>query len=191
MSVDSRLAVPGGYAIHGHAIVSADDIITDAAGRTPRTLRNSADWRRFQAALDAAAVTVLGRRGHELHGNASGRPRIVVTGSVAGLEAQAETVFWNPAGADLAEALTVAVPGGGTVAVVGGRRVFDLFLLAGYDEFHLARAEEVTIGEGERLFSSLGPQTRAEDALVSAGLRPTKTKMLDPAAGVTITVFRK
>ena len=41
--------------IVGHAIVSADGMIADRHHRTPPELRNDADWRRFQAALDAAA----------------------------------------------------------------------------------------------------------------------------------------
>ena len=38
--------------IIGHAIVSADGMIADRNRRMPAALRNDADWRRFQAALD-------------------------------------------------------------------------------------------------------------------------------------------
>jgi len=51
------------WPIVGFAIVSADDRIADAGGAMPDALRNEADWQRFQAELDASALTVLGRLG--------------------------------------------------------------------------------------------------------------------------------
>ena len=184
--------VPPGYFVHGHAIVSRDDRFADASGRTPPSLRNAADWRRFQAALDGAAVAVLGRLGHELHPNAAPdrRRRIVVSASVDGLERRADAWWWNPVRCPLEAVLREAAPGGGTVAVPGGQRVFDLFLAIGYDQFDLARAEQVTLGEGRTLFSILGPDLSADDALRGAGLSPHGPEMLDPQAHVTLTIWR-
>ena len=71
--------------IIGHAIVSADGAIADRQRRMPPELRNDNDWTRFQAALDASVLVVLGRLGHEAHPN-PGRRRLVVTGAARGLE---------------------------------------------------------------------------------------------------------
>ena len=49
--------------IHGYAIVSEDDRITDGSGATPEVLRNQADWAYFQRELDRADLVVLGRIG--------------------------------------------------------------------------------------------------------------------------------
>ena len=45
----------------GHAIVSDDDRIADAAGSFPDALRNRSDWTHFQAQLDRADLVLLGR----------------------------------------------------------------------------------------------------------------------------------
>ncbi len=139
----------GPWRIHGHAIVSADDKIAAADGLTPPALRNQADWRRFQQALDRAAVTVLGRLGHQANPNVKGRNRLVLSSSVDGVERRADTWWWNPADVPLEAALRQAAPGGGIVAVPGGRRVFDLFLDLGFDAFHLARAAAVRLPDGK------------------------------------------
>lgn len=175
----------------GHAIVSADDRIADATGATPPALRNEADWNRFQAALDSAAVTVLGHLGHEANPNPKGRNRLVLSSSAAGVERRADAWWWNPAQASLADALALAAPTGGVVAVPGGRRVFDLFLGIGFDEFHLARAARVELADGIPLFSTIGPGRTAADVLVAHGLRPGTSETLDPAAGVSLTVWRR
>lgn len=191
MSVTVRHEVPDGYAVHGHAIVSADDFIAGPDGLTPPELRNGADWQRFQAALDAAAVTVLGRLGHEANPNEKLRRRLVLTSRVDGLEASDGCYWWNPSGMGLAEALVVVAPTGGIVAVPGGRRVFDLFLGIGYDAFHLARAEPVVLGTGTTLFFGLGPGRTATDRLAGAGLVADPAEPLDAAAGVTLSVWRR
>jgi hypothetical protein len=191
MPVALRHAVPEGYAVHGHAIVSADDFIAGPDGLTPPELRNAADWQRFQAALDAAVVTVLGRVGHEANPNERRRRRLVLTSRVAALEPGEHCHFWNPAGLPLAAALAAVAPGGGIIAVPGGQPVFDLFLAIGYDAFHLARAETVRLGTGTMLFSGLGPGLTATDRLAGAGLSAQAALTLDPAAGVTLVVWRR
>jgi len=179
------------YAIHGHAIVSSDDRIADADGRTPPSLRNEADWRRFQAALDQAVVTVLGRLGHEANPNAKGRNRLVLSSSARGLERHAGAWWWNPADVTLAEALLRASPAGGIVAVPGGMRVFDWFLAAGYDAFHLARAGRVKLPDGIPVFTAVRDGSSADRVLAAHGLRPEDTAMLDADAGVSLTVWRR
>ena len=64
--------------VEGHAIVSVDGMIAAADGSMPPALRNEADWRIFQAALDAAVLVVLGRLGHERNPN-PGRKRLVLS----------------------------------------------------------------------------------------------------------------
>ena len=179
-----------GYPIHGHAIVSADDRIADAAGATPPALRNEDDWVRFQAALDAAAVTVLGRLGHEANPNFRRRNRLVLSSGTRGVERRADAWWWNPAEAPLAEALARAAPGGGIVAVPGGRRVFDLFLAVGYDEFHLARAERVHLPGGVPIFTAV-LSGRTAEAILAERLTAGPAEPIDRQAGVSLTVWRR
>ncbi len=181
----------GGWRIHGHAIVSADDKIAGRDGLTPPSLRNQADWRRFQQALDQAAVTVLGRRGHEANANPKGRNRLVLSSSAHGVERRADAWWWNPAGASLEDALALAAPAGGIVAVPGGRQVFDLFLGAGFDEFHLARAASVRIPDGIPIFSKIAEGLSAEALLAAHGLVGDDTEVLDSAANVTLARWRR
>jgi hypothetical protein len=180
-----------GYDLHGHAIVSADDRIADRSGLTPEALRNEADWSRFQAALDQACVTILGRRGHEVNPNIKGRNRLVLSSSAEGIERRDDGWWWNPAKVPLGDALAEAAPSGGIVVVPGGRRVFDLFLSVGFDAFHLARAPGVRFPEGVPLFSEIGPGSSAAQILTAHGLVADPTEMLDPAAAVEMTVWRR
>ncbi len=182
--------MPGRWRIEGHAIVSDDDRIADAGGGTPAALRNPADWARFQAALDGAAVVALGRLGHEANPNRHHRNRLVLSSSARGVERRDEAWWWNPADAPLAGALAAAAPAGGIVAVPGGRRVFDLFLEAGYAAFHLARAAGVRIDAGPTVFSACTTGRSAEAVLAAAGLQADETEILDAAAGVSVTIWR-
>ena len=181
----------GRYVIHGHAIVSADDRIADRNGVTPASLRNATDWERFQASLDLAAVTVLGRLGHEANPNVKGRSRLVLSSSAKGIERRADAFWWNPAEALLDDALALAAPGGGIVAVPGGRRVFDHVLLGiGFHEFHLSRATRVAIPDGIPIFSEVLAGRTAADILAAHGLVAEPPEMLDPAAAVEFTRWR-
>jgi hypothetical protein len=180
-----------GYPIHGHAIVSADDRIAGSDGVTPAALRNEADWIRFQAALDRAVVTVLGRRGHEANPNVRGRNRLVLSSSASGVERRAGAWWWNPADVPLAKALAQAAPRPGIVAIPGGRRVFDLFLEIGFDEFHLARANRVTIPDGLPVFSDVLEGRTAPAILAGRGLVAGPPETLDAGASVELTVWRQ
>jgi hypothetical protein len=183
--------VIGAWTIHGHAIVSSDDRIADATGLMPPALRNEADWRRFQKALDAAAVTVLGRLGHEANPNLARRNRLVLTGSVKGVGRRAGVWWWNPASAPVEEALARAAPGGGTAAIVGGRRIFDLFLDFGYDAFDLARAGTVLLPGGVPLFSAIAPGSSAAALLAAHGLVAGQPQVIDNKAEVSLTLWRR
>jgi dihydrofolate reductase len=174
------------FEIVGHAIVSADGRIADRDRRMPMALRNDKDWRRFQAALDAAALVVLGRLGHEAHPN-PGRRRLVVTSRVATLAAgasDANATLWNPAGLPFEAVLRSLGIEAGMIAVTGGQRVFDLFLPM-FTSFDLVEVNGVTIPDGVPCFSAGFPAT----VLAEAGMRPEPAQPLDP--GVSLTVWRR
>ena len=176
--------LPAGFPVVGHAIVSADGMIADAAGLMPSPLRNEADFSLFQKALDEAAIVVVGRMGHERHPN-PGRRRLVFTGSVASFAEDPRdrlAALYNPAGMELAEALRRMRIAGGTVAVTGGRRVFDRFLPL-FAEFLLAEVHGFVLPDGIPCFSDGHPRT----ALAKAGLTPAETRIIDAANGVTLT----
>jgi hypothetical protein len=180
----------GRHRIHGHAIVAADHMIATPQGRYPKALNNPADKKRFQEALDEAAVTVLGRLGHESDKNPRLRNRLVVSSRARGIEKRPDGWWWNPAYVSAAEALDVAAPRGGIAAVVGGQRVFDMFL-ANYDRFDLARAETVTIPGGLPIFSDVEQGQSPEAVLAKHGLVPAGKEVLDPENHVTLTVWRR
>jgi hypothetical protein len=183
--------MPSRWTIVGHAIVSADDMIADAQGRMPQALRNEADWALFQAELDRADLTVLGRLGHEAHGNVRGRLRMVVSSAAPGLVRREDAWWWNPDAAPWEEAAAAVLPRGGLVAVPGGQAVFDLFLCLGYDVFALSRAERVAIPDGRTLFSGVGSGVTAEMLLRGHGLAPGESVRIDAEAAVDHTVWRR
>lgn len=170
--------------ITGHAIVSADGMIADRSRRMPAALRNDADWQRFQAALDRAALVVLGRIGHESHPN-PGRKRLVVTSRVAWLErdpADENAMLWNPDGISFRRVLTGLGIVDGTIAITGGQRVFDLFL-PGFTGFDLVTVAGVTIPDGVPCFSTGMPW----EVLAAAGMTADETEELDK--GVTLATW--
>ena len=170
----------------GHAIVSADGMIADAAGGMPEALRSDADWRAFQAALDASALVVLGRLGHRRHPN-PGRRRLVLTSSVERLEsdpADPLSLLWNPQGARFAEAVGALGITAGTIAVTGGTRVFGEFL-GRYDRFVLSESHACVLPGGTPCFTAGHPRT----VLAASGLVPADGETIDP--GVTTTLWHR
>jgi dihydrofolate reductase len=174
------------WPIELYAILSADDCIADANGTMPGELMNDADWQYFQGELDSCAIVVLGRRSHEAAPNSAGRRRIVMTSGSGGLESRDGACWWNPARISLDQMLTEIVPDGGKVGVPGGQQVFEYFLHAGFDRFHLSRAANVRLPGGTRAFSSPGT---AEDRLRLAGLVPGAERVIDPEAQIVLTIW--
>jgi dihydrofolate reductase len=188
-----RLAMIGPHRIEGYAIVSADGMIADRDGVMPDTIRNDADQRFLQAALDRAAAIVHGRHSHEGGPRAAARKRIIATRRVASLEpdrADRHAVLWNPTGATLEQALAALGAGDGPIAVIGGTEIFGLFLPR-YDAFHLTRAAYAHIPNGQPLFPQVGTQTTPEDALARHGLRAGPERDIDAAAGITLTTWER
>jgi dihydrofolate reductase len=178
--------------IEAFAIISADGMIADAGGHMPDALKIEADQEFFHAGLDRAAVVVHGRRSHEGGPNAARRRRLIVTSRVARLApapAYSNTLLWNPVGASLAAAWGGFGSPAGTLAVIGGADVYTLFWDIGYDAFHLTRVAQARIPGGHPVFRDLSPSRTPEDVLAGHGLRPGETKMLDPAAGVTLVTW--
>jgi hypothetical protein len=179
--------------IEGFAIVSGDGMIATADGRMPDVLKNEADWRYYQAALDRAAVVVLGRLGHEAHPN-PGRKRLVLTSRVSGLEPcprDPRAMLWNPVGLDTALALRAMGARQGMVAVTGGTAVFDHFRTIGFDAFHLAWKPRVKIPDGRPCFTGLGPGRTVSDVLRDDGLDAGPPRLLDPVDGVLMSVWTR
>ena len=93
--------------IEGFVIVSADGMLADSKGEMPASIRNDADQRFFQNALDHAAVIVHGRLSHEGGPHAARRKRLVLTRQVAALAPSPSlphALLWNPVGATLEQA---------------------------------------------------------------------------------------
>lgn len=181
---------PREVAVHGYAIVSADDCIADAAGNLPPALMNDADWAYFQGELDRCALVVLGRSSHEATPNARGRRRLVLSRAVPDLVERSDAWWWNPDRLAWAEVCARLLPEGGMVGVPGGQGVFDLFLRLGFAGFHLSRSTRVVLPGGQAVFSGVEQGRPAEAILADAGLRPDPMRWLDEPAGVSFTVFR-
>ena len=174
-----------------HAIVSDDDRIADADGHFPEALRNEADWQRFQAGLDAADLTLLGRLSHDAAPNVRRRLRLIVSRRGRGLARDGEGWWLNPADVRLSDVLAQILPDGGTIAVPGGQPVFDLVGAAGFDAFHLARRRGVRLPGGRGLFAAVERGVPAEAILSDGGLVPDPAEVLDHAAGVSLTRWRR
>jgi hypothetical protein len=77
----------------------------------------------------------------------------------------------------------------GTVAVIGGPVVFDMFMDR-YDTFWLSEAPNVRLSGGEPVFSGV-PQKTPGQVLSSHGLKAGPAQMLDAKDGVSVTPWRR
>ena len=182
-----------GHRIEGYAIVSADGMIADASGAMPDVIRDDADQKFLQSELDRAAVIIHGRHSHEGGPRAAHRHRLVVTRRIPSLSrdpAHPNSLLWNPAGATLDAALTRLGAAKGTIAIIGGTDVFGLFLPL-YDAFHLTRAAHAKIPNGRPLFPQVGPRKSPEEVLASLGLKPGPRRVIDAAAGISLTTWTR
>ena len=180
--------------IEGFAIVSADGMLADADRRIPPDLIVKADQEFFQGSLDQAALVVHGRHSHEGGPCSAGRFRLVVTTrppSLAPDPAHPKSLLWNPRGASLEEAWARLEAPTGMCAVIGGPRVYALFLEIGYDAFHLSQAANVRVPGGLTIFPDVGPQCSPGDVLARHGLKPGPQRVLDAAAGVTLVTWQR
>jgi len=179
--------------IEGYVIVSADGMIADAKGVMPDSIRNDADQRFFQNALDQAAVVVHGRHSDEGGPRAARRKRLVLTRQIAALApdpTRPNSLLWNPTGTTLEQALEVIGVRDGIIAVIGGPNVFSLFLPL-YDRFNLSRAANAKVPGGLPVFPEVGPNATPEDVLARHGLKPGPRRDLDAAAGVSLVTWAR
>lgn len=183
----------GPHRVEGYAIVSADGMIADGSGVMPNSIRNDADQRFLQTELDRAAVVVHGRHSHEGGPRAANRKRIVVTRQIASVgtdPSYPNAVRWNPAGATIEQAIAALGVGEGTIAIIGGPEVFELFLPL-YDAFHLTHAARAAIPGGLPVFPEVGPKVTPADVLSRYGLRAGPQRDLDAAAGITLVTWER
>jgi hypothetical protein len=176
----------------GYVIVSADGMLADASGIMPEALKFEGDKRFFTAALDRADLIVHGRHSHEGQLNSPLRKRIVVTRTVAGIAddpSNPKATLWNPAGAPFEAACDHAGVHSGTIAIIGGPAVFDMFMDR-YDTFWLSQASRVRLPGGEPVFSGV-PRLTPQEVLAHHGLMPGKSQVLDEANGVTVTPWQR
>lgn len=162
--------------VEGHAIVSVDGMIAAADGNMPPALRSEPDWRIFQAALDVAALVVLGRLGHTRHPN-PGRRRLVLTRSVTDLQPDPDdplTTLWNPSGMEIGAVLGRLGIAQGTIAVTGGTGTFDHFIPF-YDRFVLSEVRGLTLDDGIPCFTKGHPRF----VLPGAGLVARDMEVID------------
>lgn len=178
--------------IEGYVIVSADGMLADASGVMPEALKFEGDKEFFTNALDHADLIVHGRHSHEGHPNSTQRKRVVVTRKIAGIAedpAGPKTILWNPSGAPFEAACDRAGVHSGTIAVLGGPEVFDMFMDR-YDTFWLSQAAKVRLPDGEPVFSGV-PRRTPQEILSRHGLAPGESRLLDAVHGVTVTPWRR
>jgi dihydrofolate reductase len=178
--------------IEGYVIVSADGMLANADRVMPNELKFEGDKQFFAAALDRTDLIVHGRRSHEDQPNSPLRKRIVLTRSVGAIApdpANPRAVLWNPAGATFEAACDFAGVSSGTVAIIGGPDVFEIFMDR-YDTFWLSQAPRVWLPGGEPCFPGV-PQHSPQEILAAHGLRAGDTQILDAADDVSVTPWRR
>jgi dihydrofolate reductase len=178
--------------IDGYVIVSADGMLANAEGIMPDELKFEGDKRFFSAALDHADLIVHGRHSHEEQPNSPRRKRIILTRTVSGVTSDPsnpKATLWNPAGASFEAACEHAGVHSGTIAIIGGPNVFDMFLDR-CDTFWLSQAPRVRLPGGEPVFSGV-PGRSPQEILAAHGLQACQSQTLDAAEGVTVTAWRR
>jgi hypothetical protein len=179
--------------LEGYVIVSADGMLADSHNVMPAVLKFPGDAMFFSDALDSADLIVHGRNSYEDQPNSPKRRRLVVTRSVAGLAPDTEkplSTLWNPAGASFEAACAAAGVTTGTVAIIGGPVVFDMFMDR-YDTFFLSLAPHVLLPGGAPCFTEVGPGRSPQQVLTAHGFTPANQLMLDPAHDVNVTAWKR
>jgi len=178
--------------VDGYVIVSADGMLANADRVMPDELKFEGDKRFFNEALDRADLIVHGRHSHEDQPNSPLRKRIIVTRAVGGVASDPsnpKATLWNPAQAPFEAACDQAGVHSGTVAIIGGPVVFDMFMDR-YDTFWLSQAPKVRLPGGEPVFSGV-PRHSPQEILAAHGLRAGESRLLDAAEGVVVTPWRR
>jgi dihydrofolate reductase len=178
--------------IEGYAIVSADGMLTNAAGVMPDALKLEADQRFFAHGLDGVDAVAHGAHSHEQQPRSHLRRRLILTRRVPSLAADPsdeKALKWNPAGASFEQAWAALGVPDGSLAVIGGTEVFGMFLPR-YDVFHLTRAPAVRLPGGRPVFPQV-PQQTPDEVLANHGLKPDPPRMLDARHDLSVTSWRR
>jgi len=186
--------MPGPSKIEAYAIVSADGMLADANRRIPPALVVEADQKFFHGGLDQAAAVAHGRHSHEGGPRADARYRLILTSKVDApvpARTRPKALLWNPKNASLADAWAMLGAPRGSLAVIGGPEVYQLFLDIGYDEFHLSRVANLRIPGGRPVLPEIGIDRSPEDVLAAHGLTPGPERVLDAAKAATLVTWRR
>ncbi|WP_291867022.1 dihydrofolate reductase [Bradyrhizobium sp.] len=178
--------------IDGYVIVSADGMLADAGQVMPAELKLDGDKRFFTAALDQVDLVVHGRNSQEDQPNSPKRKRIILTrsiGAVAPDPSNPLAILWNPAGASFEAACARAGVRSGTIAVIGGPDVFQMFMDR-YDTFWLSLAPRVRLPGGQPCFPGV-PARSPGEILAAHGLTAGEAQILEPGDGVSVTPWRR
>jgi hypothetical protein len=174
--------------IEGYVIVSADGMLADSRNLMPDELKFEGDKAFFTGALDRADLILHGRNSYEDQPNSLRRKRIILTRKVQAIApdpSNPNATLWNPAGASFEAACAHAGVDSGTIAVIGGPGVFDMFMDR-YDVFWLSVAPRVRLPGGEACFPGV-PARSPQEILAAHGLIAGAPKTLDAADAVTVT----
>ena len=180
------------FRIEGYVIVSGDGMLANADRVMPEGLKFEGDKQFFTAALDRAELIVHGRNSGEDQPNSPQRKRVILTRNVSAVApdpSNPRATLWNPAGAPFEAACDHAGIHAGTIAIIGGPYVFDMFMDR-YDTFWLSLAPLLFLPGGEPCFPGV-PQHSPQEILAAHGLKPGAMQMLDPAADVSVTPWRR
>jgi hypothetical protein len=178
--------------VNGYVIVSADGMLANADRVMPDELKFEGDKLFFNDALDRADLIVHGRHSQEDQPNSPFRKRIILTRAIDGVApdpSNPKATLWNPAGASFETACERAGVRSGTIAIIGGPEVFDMFMDR-YETFWLSQAPKVRLSGGEPVFSGV-PQRSPQEILAAHGLRSGESQVLDAAEGVIVTPWRR
>ena len=178
--------------IEGYVIVSADGMLANADRVMPAELKFEGDKQFFTAALDRADLIVHGRHSYEDQPNSPRRKRIILTrdvGAIAPDPSNPKATLWNPAGASFEAACEHAGVRAGTVAIIGGPDVFEMFMDR-YDTFWLSEAPRARLPGGEPCFPGV-PAQSPQAILAAHGLKAGEAQILDSADDVGVTPWRR
>ncbi len=178
--------------IEGYVIVSGDGMLANADRVMPEGLKFEGDKKFFTDALDHADLIVHGRNSFEDQPNSPKRTRLVLTRNVETIApdpSNPKSTLWHPAGASFEAACDRAGVRTGTVAVIGGPYVFGMFMDR-YDTFWLSLAPHVRLPNGEPCFPGV-PSRSPQQILAAHGLHAGEPQVLDAAAEVSVTPWRR
>jgi hypothetical protein len=180
------------FRFNGYVIVSAEGMLADSTGVMPDALKFPGDQAFFTASLDRADLIVHGKNSFEDQPDSPKRTRIVLSRNIATVAPDPDNpkaTLWNPAGASFEEACDMTGIHAGTIAVIGGPVVFEMFFDR-FDVFWLSQAPRVHLPDGVACFPGV-PAQSPQAILAAHGLRADEVEVLDAEHDVTVTAWRR